>query len=467
MPLPKVAIIGRPNVGKSSLFNTLARRRIAIVEPTAGVTRDRVSTIIESDDRWFELVDTGGMDFRTSEELAANVSNQIEYAIREASVILFIVDTQDGRQPLDEQIAERLRPVGVPVIIAANKADNDRLAQNATDFHAFGYEPVIPVSAKHGRGRRDLMAAVRERLPADAAEAPSEVAMKIAVVGKRNAGKSTFINALAGSERVIVSEIPGTTRDAVDIRFEKDGLTYIAIDTAGVRKRKSVKDDIEYYSLTRAFESIRRADVVLLLIDATTPVSQVDKHLGRSVRDEMKPVILVVNKWDLAKGEATTGDFADYLGETMPGLAYAPLSFTTAKDARNVLATIDLARNLYKQSRSRVTTGELNRVIERVVKMKQPPSPRTTLPKIYFATQVAAEPPTVVLFVNQPDLFGTSYQRFIENRFREELPFPEVPIRLVLRAHSEHQGDGRKRGGPGRTKAKRKSKRRSARKGAG
>jgi GTP-binding protein len=282
--------------------------------------------------------------------------------------------------------------------------------------------------------------------------------MKIAVVGKRNAGKSTFINALAGSERVIVSEIPGTTRDAVDIRFEKDGLTYIAIDTAGIRKRKSVKDDIDFYSLTRALGSIRRCDVVLLLIDATTPVSQVDKHLGRAVRDQMKPVILVVNKWDLAKGEATTGDFADYLGEMLPGLSYAPLSFTTAKDHRNVLATIDLARSLYKQSRSRVTTGELNRVIERVVKMKQPPSPRTTLPKIYFTTQVATAPPTVVLFVNQPDLFSASYRRFIENRFREELPFPEVPIRLVLRAHSDEDRDGGKRRGSGRTRAGAKRK---------
>jgi len=459
MPLPKVAIVGRPNVGKSSLFNTLARRRIAIVEPTAGVTRDRVSTIIESDQRWFELVDTGGMDFRTSEELAADVANQIEYAIREASVIIFVVDTQEGRQPLDEQIAERLRPVAVPVIVAANKTDNDHLVQNATDFHAFGYDPVIPVSAKHGRGRRDLAAAVRQRLPSDAAEAPGEVAMKIAVVGKRNAGKSTFINALAGSERVIVSETPGTTRDAVDIRFEKDGLTYVAIDTAGIRKRKSIRDDIEFYSLTRALASIRRADVVLLLIDATTPVSQVDKHLGRAVQDEMKPVVLVVNKWDLAKGRATTGEFADYLGRTLPGLAYAPLSFTTAKDARNVLATIDLARNLYKQSRSRATTGELNRVIERVVKMKQPPSPRTRLPKIYFATQVAAAPPTVVLFVNQPDLFSASYRRFIENRFREELPFPEVPIRLILRAHSEHEGDGRKRREAGRARTGKKRRR--------
>ncbi|HUU10261.1 MAG TPA: ribosome biogenesis GTPase Der [Phycisphaerae bacterium] len=445
MPLPKVAIIGRPNVGKSSLLNTLARRRIAIVDPTAGVTRDRVSAIIEADDRWFELVDTGGMDFRTSAEFAADVSNQIEFAIREASVIVFVVDVQDGRQPLDDQIAGRLRSVGVPVMVAANKADSDQLAQGAADFHAFGYEPVLAVSAKHGRGRRELLAAIRERLPADAAARPEAVAMKLAIVGKRNAGKSTLINALAGSERVIVSEVPGTTRDAVDIRFEKDGLTYVAIDTAGVRKRKSVQDDIEFYSLTRAMESIRRADVVLLLIDATTPVSQVDKHLGATVEKDMKPVILVVNKWDLAKGHATTGDFADYLARQMPGLAHAPLAFTTAKDARNVSATIDLARNLFKQAQSRVTTAELNRVIDRAIRAKHPPSPQATLPKIYFATQVAVCPPTVVLFVNNPDLFEEPYRRFIENRLRDELPFPEVPIRLVLRAHAEPRGSAGKK----------------------
>jgi len=436
MPLPKVAIVGRPNVGKSSLFNALARRRIAIVEPTAGVTRDRISTLIEQDGRWFELVDTGGMDFETSAELAADVQRQIEYALAEASVIVFTVDVQAGRTALDDLIAERLRPMAVPVLVAANKADNDRLALGAADFHGLGYQPVLAVSAKHSRGRRDLLAALLERLPPDAAEVPADVAMKIAVVGKRNAGKSTFINALAGAERVIVSEVPGTTRDAVDIRFEKDGMTYVAIDTAGIRKRKSLAGDIEFYSLTRAMESIRRADVVLFLLDAPTPVSQVDKHLGAAIEHETKPVVLVVTKWDLAKGRATPDAFTDYVGRVLPGLAYAPLAFVSAKDGRKVLATVDLARNLYKQASTRVTTGELNRVLEHAVRLRQPPSPSATLPKIYFATQVAVRPPTVVLFVNHPDLFTEDYRRFIENRFREELPFAEVPLEIILRAHA-------------------------------
>ena len=446
MPLPKVAIVGRPNVGKSSLLNTLARRRISIVEPTAGVTRDRVSTVVEYENRWFELVDTGGMDFRTGQELAADVQRQIEFALREAAIVVFVVDVKDGPTPLDRDVAERLRHLRAPVILAANKADNDRLASATGEFYALGYEPVIPVSAKHSRGRHELMAAILERLPPEAAEAPAAVAMKIAVVGKRNAGKSTFINALAGSERVIVSEIPGTTRDSVDIRFEKDGLTYIAIDTAGIRKRKSIANDIDFYSLTRAMESIRRADVVLFLIDAATPVSMVDKHLGAAIEQEMKPVVLVVSKWDLAKGKATPGDFADYLDKVMPGLTYAPISCSSAKDSRNVLATVDLARNLYKQASTRVTTGQLNRVIEHAIRLRQPPSPTAQLPKIYFATQVAVAPPTVVLFVNNPDLFGEDYRRFVENRFREELPFPEVPIRLILRAHSEDDKRRKPRG---------------------
>ena len=442
MALPMVAIVGRPNVGKSSLLNCLARQRIAIVEPTAGVTRDRVSALLESEGRWFELVDTGGMDLESGDELADDVDRQIDEAIRGASLALLVVDVRDGLTPLDREAAERLRASGLEVIVAANKADNDRQASGSADFHALGYEPVLAVSAKHGRGRPELMAAVASRLPAEAAEAPADVAMKIAVVGKRNAGKSTLINALAGSERVIVSEMPGTTRDAVDIRFEKDALTYVAIDTAGVRKRKSLSSDIEFYSMTRAMESIRRADVVLLVIDAMTGIGRVDKRLGAAIEKAMKPVVLVVNKWDLAAGRATTGEYADYLDEVMPGLSWAPLAFTTATDARNVEAAVDLSRALYKQASARVATSELNRVVEEAIRARRPPSPRSVFPKVYFATQVAVHPPTIVLFVNDPELFAQDYRRFIENRFRERLPFAEVPMRLVLRAHRENEPRG-------------------------
>lgn len=450
MALPIVAIVGRPNVGKSSLLNCLARRRIAIVEPTAGVTRDRVSTLMEYGGRWFELMDTGGMEFESTKEFAADVERQIEHAIREAAVIVFVVDVRDGQTPLDRDVAERLRTANVPVIVAANKADGERAARGAGEFYALGYEPVLPVSAKHSRGRDELRDAILARLPADSGETPRDVAMKIAVVGKRNAGKSTFINALAGSDRVIVSEIPGTTRDAVDVPFEKDGLQYVAIDTAGLRKRKSLRDDIDFYSMTRAMESIRRADVVLLLIDAAVPISQVDKHLGASIEAETKPVVLVINKWDLAEGRATPDAYTEYLTKMLPGVSYAPLAFVTAKDARNVERTIDLARSLYKQATERVSTGKLNRVVEDILQARRPPSPRATLPRIYFATQVAVKPPTIVIFVNDPELFTQDYRRYLENRFRESLPFAEVPIRLFFRAHREDEDEQRekKRGRP-------------------
>jgi GTP-binding protein len=450
MALPIVAIVGRPNVGKSNLFNCLARRRIAIVEPTAGVTRDRISAILEHAGRWFELVDTGGMGLGKHETLAAEIERQIATAIRDAALVLLVTDVRDGLQPLDRTVAERLRRAGKTVLVAANKADSARLAHGAGEFYALGFDPVLATSAKTSHGRHDLLDAIAARLPEESAQAPAEVAMKLAVVGKRNAGKSTLINALAGGERVIVSEMPGTTRDAVDIRFEKDGLAYVAIDTAGIRKRRSVKGDIAFYSLTRALESIRRADVILLLIDATVPVSQVDKRLGAAVEKEAKPVVLVVNKWDLVQDRAVTSDYADYLGKMMPGLAYAPLAFMSAKDTKNVEATIDLARNLYKQSATRVTTSALNRVVGDAIRARQPPSPQSILPKVYYATQAAVHPPTIVLSVNNPDLFREDYRRFIENRFRENLPFPEVPIRLVLRRHREERPAAKRSKGRGR-----------------
>ncbi len=458
MALPIVAIVGRPNVGKSSLLNCLARRRVAIVEPTAGVTRDRVSVIVEWQGRWLELVDTGGMEFESTKEFAADVERQIGHAIREASVIVFVVDVREGLTPLDRDVAERLRHAAAPVLVAANKADTERAAAGAGEFYALGYDPVLPVSAKHGRGRDELRDAILARLPAGSDEVPRDVAMKIAVVGKRNAGKSTFINSLVGSDRVIVSEIPGTTRDAIDVRFEKDGLQYVAIDTAGLRKRKSLRDDIDFYSMTRAMESVRRADVVLLLIDAAVPISQVDKHLGAAVEAEQKPVVLVVTKWDLAEGRATPEAYTEYLTKMLPGLAYAPLALVTAKDSKNVERTIDLARALHKQSTERVSTSRLNRVLEDILKARRPPSPRATLPRIYFATQVAVSPPTIVFFVNNPDLFTQDYRRYLENRFREALPFAEVPIRLLFRAHRE---DGEKP--RGRKKAGRKSRGRTRR----
>ncbi|GMV97454.1 MAG: GTPase Der [Phycisphaerae bacterium] len=454
MALPVVAIVGRPNVGKSSLLNMLAGRRISIVDPTAGVTRDRISALLEYPGVYFELVDTGGYGLVDRDDLGDQVERQIRYAVDAAALILFVVDARDGLTPLDQAVAQWLRTSDKPVLLLANKADAPNTAVDLGDFHRLGFGEPALISATHRRGEAELKDRIIEQVgPLADGQAPGDPVMKLAIVGRRNVGKSTFINALAGQERVIVSEIPGTTRDAVDVRFEHDGRTFLAIDTAGVRKKSKLADDIEFYGFHRAELSIRRADVVLLLIDATADVGQVDKRLAAYVAEQYKPCILVVNKWDLAKGRASSEDYGEYLLRTLPGLAYAPVAFTTASRARNVSAVIDLAASLFKQSRTRVSTGELNQALEAVAAGNAPKARKGGgAVKIYYATQVAVSPPTIVLFVNDPGRVSPAYERFLLNRFHEWLPFREVPIRLAFRGRrSTEDGTGpRRRGSAGR-----------------
>lgn len=441
MPLPVVAIVGRPNVGKSSLFNWLVGKRISIVDPTAGVTRDRVSSVVEAGGRFFDLMDTGGIGIVDSDDLNEDVERQIQLAIDQADVILFVTDARTGPVALDEVVADRLRPLGKPTVCVVNKCDTDALALQATDFHRLGYEPVIAVSAEQNRGQRDLLAATIKRLPAPADEkAPTEATLKLAIVGRRNAGKSTFINALAQAERVIVSEIPGTTRDSVDVRFERDGKTFVAIDTAGVRHRSSLASDIEFYSLARAERSIRRADVVMLFFDAARSIGRIDKQLTEYILDHHKPAIFVFNKWDLVKDRVSTEEFAEYVKKSFPMLDYVPMAFVTAKDGKNVYRVLNLAQQLAKQARQRVSTGELNRVLRHALEMNPPSQKGKRLPKVYFASQVATEPPTIVLFTNGPELFDDVYRRYLLKHFRDQLPFAEVPIKLDFR--SRHGGKG-------------------------
>ena len=448
MPLGVVAIVGRPNVGKSSLFNCLARQRIAIVDPTAGVTRDRISTFIEAGDRWFELVDTGGMGIEDSDQLTREVEDQITRAIDAATILVMVVDIRTGIEPLDKLGAERLRKQQKPVILVANKADSPKLDAEAANLYALGLGPAMCVSATERRGRDELLAAIVKLLPPPSADdRPPEADMTLAIVGKRNTGKSTFINSLAGEPRVIVSEVPGTTRDSVNIRFEKDGLVYVVIDTAGLRKRASVKGDIEFYSRVRAEEAIRRADVTLLFIDSMVPISTVDKHLGRFIVDARKPVALVVNKWDLAKTKATTEEFAEYLTNELRGLEFAPITFLTALEHRNTHAALDVARSLFKQAHTRVSTGRINKAIDLAVRQRKPPAGHTgKILNLYYGTQVAVDPPTLTLFVNQPLAVTEEYARYLVNRFRETLPFSEVPLRLLFRAsHGDPKDQGDKK----------------------
>ncbi len=438
MAVPIVAIVGRPNVGKSSLLNCLARKRISIVEPTAGVTRDRVSTVIEYEERYFELIDTGGYGIDDHDNLTDHVEGQIRQAIASANLILFVVDLLAEITPLDQTVADLLRSVDVPVQLVANKADTDQQENYAGTFEALGFGTPMCVSALHGHHRRDLLDTILERLGPDADNEPPQTVMKVALVGRRNVGKSTFINALAGNERVIVSEVPGTTRDAIDVRFAIDGREFVAIDTAGVKRRSKHKTSIEYFSTDRSLASIRRADVVLFLIDSTTPITEVDKKLAELIVNEFKPCVIVINKWDLAKGFADAEEYADYLAKVLPHLAYAPLAFTTATEGRNIQSTLDVAQGLFKQASTRVTTGQLNRAIEAAIEDRQPSADHHGVqPKIYYATQVGVRPPTVVLFVNNRAIMREQYRRFMERRIRETLPFDETPVRLIWRERQQ------------------------------
>jgi GTP-binding protein len=450
-----VAIVGRPNVGKSSLFNRLAGRRIAIVDPTAGVTRDRVSALVKADGRFFELVDTGGMGVADVDKLTDQVEKQIEQAIEQAHVVLFVVDGRAGIQPLDEEVARRLRYADKPVLTVANKCDAPEVDPQAAEFYKLGRGKLVPVSAEQGRGVDELLAEILEKLPAaDVLEAPpKDPAVKLAVVGRRNTGKSTFINSLAQEDRVIVSEVPGTTRDSVDVRFERDGLAFVAIDTAGVRRKRSLASDIEFYSMARAERSIRRADVVLLFLDPRVRISKVDKQLAGYILEHYKPAIFVVNKWDLMV-PAPTGKMANYIKHTFPSLAFLPIAFITAKSGKNVQAVLNLAQNLHKQAGQRSGTGDLNRVVRQALADNPPPMRQNRRPKVYYATQVATYPPTVVLFTNGPELFDNTYQRYLLKTFRDQLPFNDLPIKLYLRQRGrddkepEEEGHGKKRKRP-------------------
>jgi GTPase len=438
--VPVVAIVGRPNVGKSSLFNALAGRRIAIVDPTAGVTRDRISTLITADHRYFELMDTGGMGIQDVDNLTANIEQQIETAMDQAEVLLFVVDARAGMTPLDVRVAERLRHLAKPVLCVANKCDTAAVDPQAAEFYRLGFTPLVCVSAQHKRGTQELLDLILERLPEpEQTSATADTAMKLAIVGRRNTGKSTFINSLAQAERMIVSEVPGTTRDSVDVRFERDGKVFIAIDTAGVRRQRSIASDIEFYSLARAQRSIRRADVVLLFLDAAQRISKVDKQLADYILEQHKPAIFVVNKWDLLV-PLSTGEFSTYLRRVFPNLDYVPIAFITAKNGKNVYRVLNLAQNLYKQASRRVATGELNRVLRQALDQQPPPMRQNRRPRISYATQVATNPPTIVLFTNGPELFDATYQRYLLKMFRDHLVFTDVPIKLYLRhKHREEE----------------------------
>jgi GTP-binding protein len=437
--IPIVAIVGRPNVGKSSLLNALVGSRVSIVDDLPGVTRDRVSVTRTVGDRSVEFVDTGGIGIVDSQSLETDVEAQIRAAIDTADILLFVTDVKEGITPLDREVAQILREtVSRPVLVVANKADHDRQEALAGEFFALGFEPVVPISAKEKRNISDLLDHLDFHMAAmPAPEVRADPTMKLAIVGKRNAGKSTLVNQLAAAERVIVSEIAGTTRDSVDVRFRYRDKEFVAIDTAGLRKQRAVENSVEFYSQARSMRAIRRADVVLLLIDAKSDTSQVDKKTAAAILETGKPVLIGINKWDLS-GDVRTGDYIKYVHDRLPGLRFAPVTFISGMTGSNVWQTIGLATELYEQSQIRVGTGELNRVLGEIT-TRRPPMIKGRRAKFYYAVQIGIGPPTLMLFVNDPELITPEYQRFLVNQMRQTLPFAEVPMKLIFRERQRRE----------------------------
>jgi GTP-binding protein len=446
MSVPQVVIVGRPNVGKSSLFNWLAGKRLAIVDDYAGVTRDRMTFMLEHNERYFDIVDTGGIGIVDRDDLSSHIESQIETAIDSADVILFVVDTRSGLVPLDHEVVRRLRTnVNVPILLVANKTDADTLDGNADEFHMLGLSTLIKVSVHQNRHRDELLDRIVAVLPANDEAPPGEPEMRLAIVGRRNVGKSTFVNTLTESERMIVSPVAGTTRDSVDVRFELDGKTFIAIDTPGVKREKTIADDLEFYGIHRAQRSIRRADVVLIFFDCAEPLSRVDKHLVDYVIENFKPCVFVVNKWDQYANKVNTEEWVKYLHDTFRTMTYVPIAFVTGQTGKNVKALLNHATMLFKQSTARVGTAELNRVLRAAIERNEPPLYQNRRPKIFYASHVASQPPTIVLFCSEPNAIGKDYQRYLLTAFRDALPFSEVPIKLYFRStHEEADGNSGK-----------------------
>lgn len=430
---PIVAIVGRPNVGKSTLFNNLVGDKIAIVDDLPGVTRDKLYRDTEWSGSEFVIVDTGGLEPRNNDFLMAKIKEQAEVAMNEADVILFVVDGKSGLNPLDEEIAYILRKKNKPVILCVNKIDNFFEQQDDVyDFYGLGFEYLVPISGEHKVNLGDMLDIVVDIIgKMDFPEEDEEV-LKLAVIGKPNAGKSSLVNKLSGEERTIVSDIAGTTRDAIDTLIEYKDNKYTIIDTAGIRRKSKVEESLEYYSVLRALKAIKRADVCILMLDAKEGLTEQDKRIAGIAAEELKPIIIVMNKWDLVenKNNATMKKIKEELYAELPFLSYAPIEFVSALTGQRTTNLLEIANRIYEEYTKRISTGLLNTVLKDAVLMNNPPTRKGRVIKINYATQVSVAPPRFVLFCNYPELIHFSYARYIENKFREAFGFDGSPIMI-------------------------------------
>jgi GTP-binding protein len=434
MAKPVVAIVGRPNVGKSTLFNHLIGKRKAIVEDVPGVTRDRLYDNTDWAGREFIIIDTGGIRFEEGDIFAREVKLQAELAIEESDVIIFVLDARQGLSSEDEQVADILRRSGKPIVLAANKVENFDRQLDYYEFYKLGLGDPIPVSAMHGLNTNDLLDRVIAEFAPPKEYEEEDNAIKIAIIGRPNVGKSSLVNAFLGEQRVIVSDIPGTTRDAIDTPFRYNNTDYILIDTAGIRKKSRIKEATEKYSVIRALKSIERADVVLIMLDATAGVSEQDQRIAGYAHEAGKASIIVVNKWDLVEKDGyTMNKFDKDIREDLKFLAYAPIMYVSALTKRRIFKVLELVDFVVEQHNRRINTAELNRVVNEAMMLNPLPGGGGKKVKIYYATQVRTAPPTFVFFANQPDNVHFSYLRYLENVLRQNFGFEGSPIRLLVR----------------------------------
>ena len=433
MANPVVAIVGRPNVGKSTIFNRLAGERISIVEETPGVTRDRIYARTEWLGHPFNLIDTGGIDIG-DEPFLTQITEQAEIAIEEADVIIFVVSVKEGVTDADEKVARILYRTDKPVVLAVNKVDNPELRADIYDFYSLGFGEPIPVAGTHGIGTGDLLDKIIKEFPKDATNEEDD-SIKFSFIGRPNVGKSSLVNAILGENRVIVSNIEGTTRDAIDTRFEtEDGTKYTMIDTAGIRKKGKVYENTEKYSVLRAMRAIDRSDVVCVVLNAEEGIREQDKHVAGYAHEAGRAIVIVVNKWDtLKKDNKTMSDFENLIRQEFQYLSYAPIVFVSAKTKQRLDKLPELIKRVNDNHEQRISSAVLNDVVMDAIAHNPTPTDNGKRLRIYYATQVAIKPPTFVIFVNDPELMHFSYERFLENQIREAFDFEGTPIHIIER----------------------------------